>query len=676
MDKSTLKFPGSIEHFRALIDELRVGNQYRWTSSKDETFAVWDYFESGNEKKADDKTSTWEIVLQDEDNLKQSRRKQGVIQAFESLPNITSVNFYDGKSFSRFLGFQDAEKIGESFEELIRSIRALWEDKSKDNRHSQSKAAIVKIRKIDPLVYPSSIAHFRAWMDRYLAQEGNGFSVMTLREQRDYKVSHMPIAQTSTREVWHVQSIALFVDGERSLEVRHGLILASEELPNKTVVEFIDGEYYKTVGGHELAIYEKNPPQNLPPAKAELTAGTPIGEDFIQLAESIKSKFESENQIGEVEHASEEPRNKLLNKIEPVEYSGLVHHFRAWMDRFLAVHGKAFGIAEGTQLQEYSVSYYAAARNSTREVWNVVPESKIINGKSTGDSRVAMILAVEESPDRTLIEFLDGQCYEKSGYKFRSSSSEPKLGEPHLTSDKPIGDDFIKIAEQIKAAWAAKHNEPDLIQEELEIEVDGGKSYQKPKQRSIETVEYPDSVEHFRAWMDRFIAVHGRKFPLQPGSVDYYISYEKRLQTSTREVWKLYSSKPLDRLGGSPDANQALILATEILTNKTTIEFLDGMTYYQPTSAPVPFTPIGADFTQLVDIIKEALAPKVKDNQTSMPQEPKTNNLSDWFTYFHQVKHLIRITLRDIAKKTGYSYDYVREKHGQFIKEREEGDLK
>jgi hypothetical protein len=140
----------------------------------------------------------------------------------------------------------------------------------------------------------------------------------------------------------------------------------------------------------------------------------------------------------------------MTNKIDTVEYSGSVSHFRGWMDRFLAVNGKIFKVNKDTYTLEYHIGYYTPARTTTREVWNVyIDPGIVINGKRPGTSHFAMILAVEEHPDRTIVEFIDGKCYERIGYQYRSSSSEVKLGDAHLAIHQLIGDDFIKIAKWI-----------------------------------------------------------------------------------------------------------------------------------------------------------------------------------------------------------------------------------
>jgi hypothetical protein len=62
---------------------------------------------------------------------------------------------------------------------------------------------------------------------------------------------------------------------------------------------------------------------------------------------------------------------------------------------------------------------------------------------------------------------------------------------------------------------------------------------------------------------------------------------------------------------------------------------------------------------------------KAEDIQTTMPPEPATRNLDDWFDYLHAVKHRIRVKLKYIADKTGYEYSTVRKMHSLYLKEHE-----
>ena len=137
--------------------------------------------------------------------------------------------------------------------------------------------------------------------------------------------------------------------------------------------------------------------------------------------------------------------------IDSIEYYIPVAHFRGQMDRLLAMKSEIFQIhARDGQSREYRISYYPTAHTSTREVWNILPIIPVVDGKRASNSRFAMVLAVEDTPGRTIVEFLDGRCYERIAYHFRSSSSEPTLGNAHLAFHDPIGDDFIELSNILK----------------------------------------------------------------------------------------------------------------------------------------------------------------------------------------------------------------------------------
>ena len=168
---------------------------------------------------------------------------------------------------------------------------------------------------INPIDYPGSVGHFRARMDRYLARNGDVFSAFTSEEVNKYKIDYTSIAQTSTREVWHVRSLVPFVNGVPTKEQHDGMILALEELPNKTIVEFIDGAYYSAKGPDWVllrAIYGERQ-TNMPPAEPEKVYGEPIGDDFILLAENIKSELKIGDSEFEVTSLPQEPKTRNLD---------------------------------------------------------------------------------------------------------------------------------------------------------------------------------------------------------------------------------------------------------------------------------------------------------------------------------------------------------------------------
>jgi len=53
------------------------------------------------------------------------------------------------------------------------------------------------------------------------------------------------------------------------------------------------------------------------------------------------------------------------------------------------------------------------------------------------------------------------------------------------------------------------------------------------------------------------------------------------------------------------------------------------------------------------------------------PSEPATCNLEDWFGYYHECQEAgFKMSLKDIAEQTGYNYDYVRQKHAEYMADR------
>ncbi len=238
---------------------------------------------------------------------------RATIFANETIPNITTVQFVDGKSFFlqgqkrdfsdlANLGDISEKSIGESLIFLSRAIAREWASDALSPTHFPPPSKMEhKTQKILPMEYPGSVAHFRAWMDRYIAHHGNGLSIMTFSEQRDYSVSYEGFARTSTREVWHVTSVALYVNGQRLQDIRRAMILATEMSPNRTVVDFLDGEYFTDSNQTWIRGIGNTSSQQSPPSpQPVIAAGNPIGEDFHQFVNEVRSEFERGNQENDV----------------------------------------------------------------------------------------------------------------------------------------------------------------------------------------------------------------------------------------------------------------------------------------------------------------------------------------------------------------------------------------
>jgi hypothetical protein len=332
-------------------------------------------------------------------------------------------------------------------------------------RFFMSDKAKTKSLEIEPIVYEGSVDDFRAWMDGFLSRA----SVVTLLDAASQEeirqkafdewknrgmkgdvinfsqyyprliVQYSELDKSTNREVWYVTRYDPMKEGRTKPSERWATILAIQAF-NTTTIQFLDGFYFR---------FRKSDGRVIDNARADF-----IGDDFSMYAKFIKDEWKKRDRNLPDETITESVlKSREVRKIPSVQYSGSVAHFRAWMDRFLAVNGKVFEIEKEGHTLEYHIGYFTPARTQTREVWNVyINPGIVINGKRPGDSHFAMILAAEEHPDQTTIEFIDGQCYERVGYSTKRSLSEPPtLGEAHLASHEPIGDDFLLIAERIKA---------------------------------------------------------------------------------------------------------------------------------------------------------------------------------------------------------------------------------
>jgi chromatin segregation and condensation protein Rec8/ScpA/Scc1 (kleisin family) len=146
--------------------------------------------------------------------------------------------------------------------------------------------------------------------------------------------------------------------------------------------------------------------------------------------------------------------------------------------------------------------------------------------------------------------------------------------------------------------------------------------------KTIKTIEYPDSVAHFEAFMEGFVMALECEVWVnhQDDNISkiYFISQDVELQTSERKVWSVSTGALLRKY--------AAILARETKSQKTTINFIDGVSYQssqfmQDHTEKLRFPkkvkkdPIGEDFIVLAEEIISGWEDK-KDNE--LPQEQKT----------------------------------------------------
>jgi hypothetical protein len=318
-----------------------------------------------------------------------------------------------------------------------------------------------KSLEIEPLRYEGSIDDFRAWMDGFLSHAGvvtlvNDVSQEEIRQKSfdDWKkggmkgniinaaqyyprliTTYSEIDQSSNREVWHIARYDPITDGKTTSQNRWATILAIQTF-NTTTVQFLDGVYYR---------FREPDGQIVDYARSYF-----IGHSFSDYAQYIKDEWEKRDNPMQDEKLTGD--TVISTKIPSVSYSGSVGYFRAWMDRFLAVNGRVFKISNSFYTLEYNISYFTPASTPTREVWNVHIDDRIVNPKAKDKLKnFGMILATEAQANSTTVEFIDGQCYQRTSQPApRSTTQPPIFGYAHPAIHKPIGADFIKVAEWIK----------------------------------------------------------------------------------------------------------------------------------------------------------------------------------------------------------------------------------
>ena len=272
------------------------------------------------------------------------------------------------------------------------------------------------MRVIKSVTYPEPIKNFRALMRRF----------MILHEYLwEFKTSQYAITEENNDDANSDQSIWSLMEYDnkpvdKNYVERHAIILATGKTLNTTTIEFIDETWINFLP------YE------------------PIGEGFLALVDEIIKEWEIQD--GSIRPVPQDRKDQRTKKIESAEYSGSVANFRAWMDRFLAINKQEFNVST----RKYTISPYPPAGTTTKEIWNVVPFATPINGVMDDDKKFALILAVEEQPNITTLDFLDGRCFERTVIALRGTpQSELTFGNPYLATGNPIGEDFIKIAEWI-----------------------------------------------------------------------------------------------------------------------------------------------------------------------------------------------------------------------------------
>jgi hypothetical protein len=160
---------------------------------------------------------------------------------------------------------------------------------------------VAKSMKIEPIQYPGSVSNFRAWMDRFISR---GSGILSLPPSKPFDeilkmvswksdsdiidfthfnrqliIQYSEVDKSSTREVWYVILYDPLLDKNIKPPNKWGTILAVEQYPGKTFVEFMDGIYYRL---------------NTRSGIVNFARGKMIGEFFSSLAKFMKDEIEKE----------------------------------------------------------------------------------------------------------------------------------------------------------------------------------------------------------------------------------------------------------------------------------------------------------------------------------------------------------------------------------------------
>ncbi len=177
--------------------------------------------------------------------------------------------------------------------------------------------------------------------------------------------------------------------------------------------------------------------------------------------------------------------------------------------------------------------------------------------------------------------------------------------------------------------------------------------------------------------MNRFVLLRQWRWRTESSQYAIYlenIPKDNPTPASSQSTWCVDELVPMvdGRYAKSP--GRGIILASEKILGSTIVEFIDGVW----GANFLDDTPIEDDFLTLIEILMAEWGNKDTKtqgliSQDYLPQEPITRDLmNDWFPYFHKVRPFKKITLKDIATKTQYTYDYVRELHSRYVKSLEE----
>jgi hypothetical protein len=171
----------------------------------------------------------------------------------------------------------------------------------------------------------------------------------------------------------------------------------------------------------------------------------------------------------------------------------------------------------------------------------------------------------------------------------------------------------------------------------------------------IKTIEYPGSIDNFRAFIGEFFLLHKEVFSTDTSHYTYL--GDSRYETSSRSIWNIIETTDGNIFFGT--SRSSIILASEKFPNKTTVQFIDGKSASNLFRTEHDNPPIGNDFLT----IAELMASQIKSTD-DLPKEPTTRNLNDWFDYFYRVKPTRwKINMGYIAKQSNYGINTVYKEH-------------
>jgi hypothetical protein len=174
------------------------------------------------------------------------------------------------------------------------------------------------------VIYPGDISYFQASLERFEHQH-RGIWCAENGEKLEFGFD--PELQNPFKVIWFVKSYTQIADEKRDSPRGRATIIAFEDQPNQTLVEFIDGfhEFIPRFYGSRGVIFTSS--------KSKREDHMPIGSSFRQFVKVIKrecivkSSIEKKSDITVAQSTSEE--NQPLDVIDDIADRELV---RLWRD--------------------------------------------------------------------------------------------------------------------------------------------------------------------------------------------------------------------------------------------------------------------------------------------------------------------------------------------------------